>query len=52
MGNKIKKTFSQSENELFRYLAAVLSGGAAKVPHRLFSNKCWEEILRLAQVHA
>lgn len=52
MGNKIKKTFSQSEKELFGYLAAVLSGGAAKVPHRPFSNKCWEEILRLAQTHA
>ncbi len=50
--NKIKKTFSRSEKELFACLAAVLSGGVAKVPDRPFSNECWEEILRLAQVHA
>ncbi|MCI9412079.1 MAG: nucleotidyltransferase family protein [Eubacterium sp.] len=52
MSNRIKVTFSQSENKLFGYLAAVLSGAEAKVPEQPLSDGCWEEILGLAQAHA
>ena len=53
MSNRIKVTFSQSENKLFGYLAAVLSGAEAKVPEQPLSDDgCWEEILGLAQAHA
>ena len=53
MSNRIKVTFSQIENKLFGYLAAVLSGAEAKVPEQPLSDDgCWEEILGLAQAHA
>lgn len=52
MGNRIKVIFSQSEKELFGCLAAVLCGEEAKEPPQPFSDRCWEEMLRLAQAHA
>lgn len=52
MSKGIKVTFSRSEKKLFGYLAATLCGEEAKVPDQLLSDGGWEEILRLAQVHA